>query len=438
MKRLFSGFLLFIVLIFFSFNNGLEPILEQSIDKIFAKEQMRNHRTSFKGFFYIMVHHLLEIAPSRWSDQIAAWQPFFGFKIAVLPMDETCLNPEECKELAQGNIILHGDNDIEDNIYYQRIGESRSVLQLGPIAPKEEPIWKTIRTIFKIALIFVFITLTLLWTYPFWRKLNRIRTAAKAFGRGDLDIRVDIPKRSTLFPIADEFNHMAHSIQQLIESHRELTRSVSHELRTPMARMRFHLEMLTDDKTYTQRHINGMYKDSKELEMLISELQTYARFDSQPLRLSARSQVLVPWLYDLVVHMKVELKDKHFRLNTQNNNAKISARFDPKQMGRAISNLLSNAAKYGRSRVELTVAQQGDHILLHVDDDGPGIPEKDRRRIFEPFTRLDASRSRDSGGFGLGLAIVQRVIQWHDGNVSVAFSPLGGARFTLQWPGICE
>jgi len=81
----------------------------------------------------------------------------------------------------------------------------------------------------------------------------------------------------------------------------------------------------------------------------------------------------------------------------------------------------------------VTLEQQHEQYLIHVDDNGPGIPDADRERVFEPFVRLDSSRSRESGGYGLGLAIVKRVLDSHHGSVSITTSSLGGSRFTLGW-----
>jgi signal transduction histidine kinase len=86
-------------------------------------------------------------------------------------------------------------------------------------------------------------------------------------------------------------------------------------------------------------------------------------------------------------------------------------------------------------RVTLILYKEGQDGIVHVDDDGPGIPEADRERVFNPFTRLETSRNRKYGGYGLGLAIVDRVVKWHGGHVIVSDSPLGGARFTIRWPG---
>lgn len=99
---------------------------------------------------------------------------------------------------------------------------------------------------------------------------------------------------------------------------------------------------------------------------------------------------------------------------------------------------MRNALKYGHKHIELSVDASGEKVFIHVEDDGPGIPEADRQRVFEPFARLDDSRSRYSGGYGLGLAIVHRVALWHKGSASVTDSPLGDARFTIQWPGLAK
>jgi signal transduction histidine kinase len=90
---------------------------------------------------------------------------------------------------------------------------------------------------------------------------------------------------------------------------------------------------------------------------------------------------------------------------------------------------------YTNHQVQIIVERNEDECCIHVDDDGPGIPPADRQRVFEPFVRLDASRSRMSGGYGLGLAIVSRILEWHDGRIAVTDSQLGGARFSVCWPG---
>jgi len=108
-------------------------------------------------------------------------------------------------------------------------------------------------------------------------------------------------------------------------------------------------------------------------------------------------------------------------------------RCDAHLLETVVRNLLHNAVKYARSRVELSFATQSGEHVLRVDDDGPGIPRADRSRVFESFVQLERS-SGPKTGFGLGLAIVKRAIEWHGGRVAVETSDLGGARFEARWP----
>jgi signal transduction histidine kinase len=104
------------------------------------------------------------------------------------------------------------------------------------------------------------------------------------------------------------------------------------------------------------------------------------------------------------------------------------------QIGRVATNLLDNAQRHAKSTVLVEVRRRGDHAELVVDDDGEGIAEEDRERVFERFTRLDAARSRDRGGTGLGLAIARDIAQAHGGSIEACTSPLGGARLILRLP----
>ena len=100
----------------------------------------------------------------------------------------------------------------------------------------------------------------------------------------------------------------------------------------------------------------------------------------------------------------------------------------------AVTNLLRNALKYTTSQIVVSAEVVDDYIRIHVDDDGIGIPPEERQRVFFAFTRLDRSRDRATGGYGLGLAIVRLVLEQHGGTASAEESPLGGARFTISWP----
>jgi signal transduction histidine kinase len=102
-------------------------------------------------------------------------------------------------------------------------------------------------------------------------------------------------------------------------------------------------------------------------------------------------------------------------------------------LSRAVANVLRNAVRYAKTRVQLSIEKSGDRTVIRVDDDGPGVPPEQRSRLFEPFTRIENSRERESGGVGLGLAIVKSVAEWHGGEARISDSPLGGARVSITW-----
>ena len=146
--------------------------------------------------------------------------------------------------------------------------------------------------------------------------------------------------------------------------------------------------------------------------------------------MDADERPLRPVLVDLLVVMSRELsRDIPLICDID-----VRAGIDERHLRRVVGNLVQNAARYCVDVVEVTVERDHAAVLVHVDDDGSGIPHEERDRIFEPFARLDQSRARDSGGYGLGLAIVGQIVRLYAGDVRVSTSPVGGARFTIVLP----
>ncbi len=228
---------------------------------------------------------------------------------------------------------------------------------------------------------------------------------------------------------------MADRIQSLISSHKELTNAVSHELRTPIARLRFGMEMLQDStkEQDKSRFMKSMNEDIDELDQLVAEILTYARFDRDRPELEFQRQEIHPWLCEVIrqattgkdeLSIEFEITGKDFKY----------ARFDPLLLARALGNLLQNAKRYAQAEIKVVFSRDNGYFQLSVEDDGDGIAEEFREQIFDAFNRLDASRDRGTGGYGLGLSIVQRISQWHGGEITVTDSPLGGASFVIRWP----
>ena len=271
--------------------------------------------------------------------------------------------------------------------------------------------------------------------HPLERKLKMMEQTVRRIRGGDLSARAEVAGSDEISQLAKTFNGMAEHIQRLIDSQRELTRAVSHELRTPVARLRFGMEMLADTDDLDQRHeqLGLLDRDVEQLNQLIDEILTYAKLEQGTPSLK----------FDMV---DIGMLMQRVRLETQALGRGVAITTLPLQVGtlaeaeqrylhRVLQNLAGNAVRYANSQVRLSGGVRGNWAYIRVEDDGPGIPEKDRERIFKPFARLDDSRTRSSGGYGLGLSIVQRICFWHGGTIEVAQSPdLGGAMFTMRWP----
>ena len=228
---------------------------------------------------------------------------------------------------------------------------------------------------------------------------------------------------------------MAGRLPALLQSRRPLTSAISHELRTPLARLRFSHSLAREESVPAerQRYFALMEKDIAELDELTTELLDYARLERGLPEIRLQTVPAGPWLEDV-------LEDARHSTQVDGRPAGIHAdigvgalRCGPRYMTPAVVNLLRNALSHAHSRIEVSVGQEGARTVVRVDDDGAGIPAADRERVFEPFARLDASRARGSGGFGLGLAIVRQVARWHGGDAFASESPLGGARVTIAW-----
>ncbi len=281
---------------------------------------------------------------------------------------------------------------------------------------------------------FIVAVLVFFWVRPFWRDLRSLQGAAEDVGAGRFEARAKVGRLSALKPVADSFNAMTERIATLLQSHRALTSAVSHELRTPLARLRFSHSLAREahGPETKDRFLARMERDIAEIDELTRELLDYARLERGAPPMDLESVPAEPWLEDVLADARAP--EGAPPLAAVNSEVRVEAlRCEPRYMARAVLNMVRNALQHARGQVNVSVQQERSRTVIHVDDDGAGIPAPDRERLFEPFVRLDRSRDRESGGFGLGLAIVRQVARWHGGEATISDSPLGGARVTISW-----
>ncbi|MFY9722865.1 MAG: ATP-binding protein [Azonexus sp.] len=398
-------------------------------------------RRFMRGTITLIEDELYRIPRREWEDKVKEIDEKFSYRLGIverITLDST-LTPKQVTKLDAGDIAIDHDGDI----MYRRLGTSSKVLVVGPLAANRNPetnerlplelrlrllTWSLIGVIFGIALWF--------WVRPIWRDLEALRQTARDLGDGDFEARSPAARSQLFAPLSDTMNSMAERVQQLLATHRELSSAISHELRTPIARMRFALEMLsdTDDRAERERLWAMMEGDLDELDHLIDTSLTYARFEREAPEPHFSSVRFADWLSDEVDAVRLLGRDLKITVDTAKLPGNLAVDVDRKAMPYALRNLLRNAFKYASVQIIVSAELREGNIVVHVDDDGIGIPPEDRESVFSAFTRLDRSRDRATGGYGLGLAITRRVLELHGGSATADASPLGGARFTLAWP----
>jgi two-component system sensor histidine kinase RstB len=398
-------------------------------------------RRFMRGTITLIEDELYRIPRREWDEKVKKIDEKFSYRLGIverITLDDT-LTAAQVNKLDAGDIAIDHDGDI----MYRRLGTSSKVLVVGPLAPNRNPelkdrlpldlrlrllTWSLIGVIFGIALWF--------WVRPIWRDLEALRQTARDLGDGDFEARSPAARSQLFAPLSDTMNSMAERVQQLLATHRELSSAISHELRTPIARMRFALEMLsdTDERAERERLWAMMEGDLDELDHLIDTSLTYARFEREAPEPHFSSVHFAEWLRDEVDAVRLLGRNLTITVDTKKLPENLGIDVDRKAMPYALRNLLRNAFKYAVRQIVISAELQDGKIMVHVDDDGIGIPPEDRENVFSAFTRLDRSRDRATGGYGLGLAITRRVLELHGGSATADASPLGGARFTLAWP----
>jgi signal transduction histidine kinase len=257
--------------------------------------------------------------------------------------------------------------------------------------------------------------------------LRRLNDGVDRLSAGQLDVVLPNETHDEFGRLTDAFNHMVGRVRAMIGARDQLLLDVSHELRSPLTRMKVALELLPDG---AQR--NGMAADIAEMERMIAELLELER-----LRDGCRLRIVRHDLVPILREVAESFQDKPPGVRIVAPPGELLVDIDAQKIRTVVRNLLENAAKYSlpQSRpVEISAMQDDQTILIRVADDGPGIPEDEAERVFEPFYRLDRSRSKNTGGYGLGLSICKRVMEAHGGDITLERDRDKGASFTLTLP----
>lgn len=274
------------------------------------------------------------------------------------------------------------------------------------------------------------------------RPLRKLSSAARAFGAGDVTARASIDRGDELGDVSRAFDDMAERVTQLLRAEKELIANISHELRTPLARIRVAVDLAAEGDTEVAHEALGeIAEDLDELERLIADVLTAARLD---LATSGPSTGLPPLrseafdgreiVRQAAARFEAAHTDRRLVVTVTQDEAMLDG--DRVLLRRVIDNLLENAHKYTEdpeAPIHLTAKVEGDAVLIEVVDRGIGIGASDLPNVFRPFYRADKSRTRSTGGLGLGLALAKRIVDAHGGSLDLESSEGEGtlARVTL-------
>jgi|GEM_PF-2802505 two-component system osmolarity sensor histidine kinase EnvZ len=251
------------------------------------------------------------------------------------------------------------------------------------------------------------------------RSIAAIAVAAEKLGKGQHVPKIKATGAAEIKKLALAFSRMQHRIERQITYRTELLAHLSHDIRTPLTRIKLQLAVLEDIDN--QHEINEINIDLKEMEEMLARHIEIAKGDGNEL---SEQQEIIALIKDVIARYKDTRIKFHCLIN------KLYMFVKKESIKRAMQNIIDNAIKYANKKIIIRVKQQVEHLIIQIDDDGPGIPSDKINLAFKPFAKLDS----ESSGFGLGLAIVRNIVTNHGGDIKLARSSKGGLMVYIKLP----
>ncbi|HHF7343818.1 TPA: two-component system sensor histidine kinase CpxA [Legionella feeleii] len=271
--------------------------------------------------------------------------------------------------------------------------------------------------------------------------LQSLRMAAQSIATGKLNTRVGRFKghyRDEIAELSGEFDSMAEQLETIVNSKERLLQDISHELRSPLARLQIAIELGRKKASQlAEVEFNRMEVECLRLNTLIGEILEFARLDKSSSHLNKTVVNLSDLLNQIIEDANFELRNtKSGVILRKSQDYKLF--LDERLIHRAIENIIRNALRYAAPEPQVIVSLQSNEahseIHINIEDNGPGVPEEQLERIFNPFYRVDTSREKKTGGYGLGLAIAQQAIKLHHGNIQAMNRKEGGLLVRISLP----
>lgn len=278
-----------------------------------------------------------------------------------------------------------------------------------------------------------------LLSYYLTQPLRLLGQAAKSIGQGELSTRVGKFKghsRDEIAQLSQDFDRMAEQLEAIMHAKERLLSDISHELRSPLARLQIAIE-LARKKSHDSNQFDRMEKECNQLNHLIGEILEYARLENATENLHYNSINLTDLLRQLVEDIRFEAQHQHVNIYFQYDE-EVSIKADKRLLHRAIENILRNALKYTPIQGNIWLTQHCNPtektVTIKILDQGPGVPEAELAKLTDPFYRVDTSREKKTGGYGLGLSIAMEAIHLHHGELYFSNHPDSGLLVSIILP----
>lgn len=269
------------------------------------------------------------------------------------------------------------------------------------------------------------------------KPLSLMTVSAKKMEQGDLNHRIEVKGQDEISQLGEAFNHLSMALARQEKLRKNLTADIAHELRTPLTTLRTHLEAILDGvMPLSKENLQSMHEEILRLTRLVDDLGKLAEAESGALKLNLIEEDIHTLIKKVVTNMLPLFQEKGVKLVRELNANQNLLKIDKDKIQQVLLNLLSNALKFTPTGGEVKVATttKADRFIIIVKDTGIGISKKEQGLIFERFYRVDKSRSRATGGSGIGLTVAKQMVRMHGGDIKVQ-SRLGqGSEFTISLP----
>ncbi len=280
------------------------------------------------------------------------------------------------------------------------------------------------------------ILLTAIYSRRTLNPIQEITSAAEKIKRGDLDQEVKVTSRDEVGELASAFNSMAEELKQQERLRKNMVSDVAHELRSPLTKSHGYLEAIKEGSMEPEEKvIDSLYRNSKLLKKLVDDLHDLAMAEAGNLNLEKQPVLLDDIISRAVESINVSLEEGDLELDIDSSE-EVLLNVDPDRIHQVLQNLLDNAINHSDpgGQIKITTRLKEESIEVSVSDNGEGIPEKDLPHIFNRFYRVDHSRSRGTGGTGLGLTISKELVEAHGGSIDVRSERGKGTTFSFSLP----